>query len=87
MDLCGPYPVQGPRGERYFYSVLDDKSNFGFTFGLKQKSDAFLHYLSTEAFLERSNGVRRRIRAYRWENGSSFNIQGDSGSTDGRLRS
>ena len=34
MDLCGPYLVQGPHGERYFYNILDDKSNFGFTFGL-----------------------------------------------------
>ena len=31
MDLCGPYPTQAPRGERYFYNILDDKSNFGFT--------------------------------------------------------
>ena len=58
MDLCGPYPVQAPHGERYFYNILDDKSNFGFTFGLRQKSDAFSNYLVTEAFLERSNGVR-----------------------------
>ena len=58
MDLCGPYPVQGPKGERYFYNILDDKSNFGFTFGLRLKSDAFSHYRSTEAFLERSNDVR-----------------------------
>src|ERR1700678_2943715 len=57
MDLCGPYPVQGPRGEKYFFSILDNKSNWGFTFGLKLKSDAFSCYLSTEAFLERSNGV------------------------------
>ena len=58
MDLCGPYPVQGPRGERYFFNILDDKSNFGFTFGLRQKSDAFAHYLATEAFLEHSGSVR-----------------------------
>jgi hypothetical protein len=58
MDLCGPYPVQGPRGERYFYNILDDKSNFGFTFGLRLKSDAFSAYQTTEAFLERSNAIR-----------------------------
>ena len=57
MDLCGPYPIQAPRGEKYFFSVLDDKSNWGFTFGLKLKNDAFSHYLTTEAFLERSHGV------------------------------
>ena len=58
MDLCGPYPTQGPRGEKYFYNILDDKSNFGFTFGLQMKSDAFSHYQATEAFLECSSGVR-----------------------------
>ena len=57
MDLCGPYPVQGPRGEKYFFSILDDKSNWGFTYGLKLKSDAFSCYMTTEAFLERSNGA------------------------------
>ena len=57
MDLCGPFPVQAPRGEKYFFNILDDKSNWGFTFGLRLKSDAFSHYLSTEAFLEHSKGV------------------------------
>jgi hypothetical protein len=57
MDLCGPYPVQGPRGERHFYNILDDKSNFGFTFGLRNKNDAFSHYKSTESFIERATGV------------------------------
>jgi hypothetical protein len=41
MDLCGPYPVQGPCGEHYFYNILDDKSNFGFTFGLRHKRHFF----------------------------------------------
>ena len=57
MDLCGPYLVQGPHGEHYFYNILDDKSNFGFTVDLKQKSDAFSAYHTTEAFLERSDGM------------------------------
>ena len=57
MDICGPYPVQSPRGDKYFFSILDDKSNWGFTFSLKLKSDALPYYLTTEAFLERSNGV------------------------------
>ena len=57
MDLCGPFPIQGPHGEKYFYNILDDKSNWGFTFGLRLKSDAFPHYLKTEAFLERTTGL------------------------------
>ena len=49
-----PFPVQVPHGEKYFFSILDDKSNWGFTSGLKLKSDAFSSYLTTEAFLEQS---------------------------------
>ena len=57
MDLCGPFPVQAPRGEKYFFNILDDRLNWGFTFGLRLKSDAFQAYLTTEAFLERSNAA------------------------------
>lgn len=57
MDLCGPFPVQAPRGEKYFFNILDDNTNWGFTFGLRLKSDAFQSYLATEAFLERSNAA------------------------------
>ena len=57
MDLCGPFPVQAPHGEKYFFNILDDKSNWGFTCGLRLKSDAFSHYLKTEAFLERSSAA------------------------------
>ena len=57
MDLCGPFPVQAPRGKKYFFNILDDRSNWGFTFGLHHKNDAFSHYKATEALLERSGGV------------------------------
>jgi hypothetical protein len=57
MDLCGPFPVQGAHGEKYFFNILDDKSNWGFTFGLRLKSDAFNHFLKTEAFLEHSHNA------------------------------
>ena len=49
------FTTQGPHGEKYFFNVLDVHLNFGFTFGLKLKSDVFSHYQSTEAFLERSS--------------------------------
>jgi len=61
MDLCGPYPTQGPRGENHFYVILDDCSNVGFTFCLRKKSDAFLHYERTEAYLERSTGCKIKV--------------------------
>ena len=52
MDLCGPYPVQGPRGKKHFHVILDDCSNFGFLLCLQNKSNACGHYLATEAFIE-----------------------------------
>ena len=57
MDICGPYPVKAPGGNLYFYNILDDCSNFGFTTCLQQKSDAVSFYVTTESFIERSNGV------------------------------
>jgi len=63
MDLCGPYLTQGPRGEKHFYVILDDCSNVGFTFCLCKKSDAFIHYERTEAYVERSTGCK--IKAIR----------------------
>ena len=52
MDLYGPYPVKAPGGELYFYSILNDCSNFGFTVSLCKKSDSFAFYLTTESFIE-----------------------------------
>ena len=63
MDLCGPYPTQGPHGENHFYVILDDCLNVGFTFCLRKKSDAFVHYERTEAYIERSTGCK--IKAVR----------------------
>jgi hypothetical protein len=57
MDLCGPYPVQTPDGKRYFFVILDDHSNWGFTHLLRLKNDAYTSYCHTEAFLLRSFGT------------------------------
>ncbi|PPQ83175.1 hypothetical protein CVT26_015506, partial [Gymnopilus dilepis] len=63
MDLCGPWPVLSPTKDEHFASILDDRSNFAFTSGLKKRSDAYLHYKKTEAFLERASG--NKVRALR----------------------
>ena len=57
MDLCGPYPVQTPDGKRYFFAILDDHSNWGFTHLLRLKSEAYTSYCHSEAFLLRSFGT------------------------------
>jgi len=61
MDICGPYLVATQSGMKYFYAILDDSSNLGFTTLLRLRSDAFPFYHSTEAFIERSSS--RRIQA------------------------
>ena len=63
MDICGPYPVATSSGMKYFYVILDDCANFGFTTLLHLRSGAFAFYSSTEAYVERTAG--RPVRAVR----------------------
>jgi hypothetical protein len=58
MDTCGPFPTATPAGKRYFYVILDDRSNFGFTALLRERPEAVPFYKNTEAFLERKTGRR-----------------------------
>ena len=58
MDTCGPFPVATPSGKKYFNTVLDDCSNFGFTTLVAHKSEAVDFYLGTEAHIERISDQR-----------------------------
>ncbi|CAI7746762.1 unnamed protein product [Closterium sp. NIES-54] len=40
MDLVGPLPVQGHKGERYFLNIVDDWSRLMWAYPLKQKGHA-----------------------------------------------
>ncbi|CAI7773875.1 unnamed protein product, partial [Closterium sp. NIES-54] len=40
MDLVGPLPVQGHKGERYFQTIVDDWSRLMWAYPLKQKDHA-----------------------------------------------
>ncbi|CAI7899331.1 unnamed protein product, partial [Closterium sp. NIES-53] len=40
MDLVGPLPVQGHKGERYFRTIVDDWSRLMWAYPLKQKDHA-----------------------------------------------
>ncbi|CAI7817731.1 unnamed protein product [Closterium sp. NIES-54] len=40
MDLVGPLPVQGHKGERYFLTIVDDWSRLMWAYALKQKDHA-----------------------------------------------
>ncbi|CAI7883217.1 unnamed protein product [Closterium sp. NIES-53] len=64
MDLVGPLPVQGHKGERYFLTIVDDWSRLMWAYPLKQKD----HTASTIhddwlPFVEKQAGcVVKRIR-------------------------
>ena len=70
MDICGPYPVATPSGMKYFFVILDDCANFGFTTLLRLRSGAFSFYSSTEAYVERSTG--RPVREVRLDGALEF---------------
>ncbi|GJP51141.1 hypothetical protein CLOM_g10307 [Closterium sp. NIES-68] len=40
MDLVGPFPVRGSKGERYFLAIVDDWSRLMWAYPLKQKDHA-----------------------------------------------
>ncbi|KAJ3482340.1 hypothetical protein NLJ89_g12145 [Agrocybe chaxingu] len=67
LDICGPYPVKTPHSEQYFFSVLDDRSNFGFTALLKDRTAALAFFKSCEAFLSRTSG--RKVLTVRMDGG------------------
>jgi hypothetical protein len=76
MDTCGPFPTLTPQKTAYFWTILDDASNFGHTSLLATKSDAFPAYRSVEASWELKSG--RRVRTIRCD-GAKELIQGQFG--------
>ena len=76
LDICGPYPIETPGGNRYFFPILDDRSNFSFTALLHAWSDVFPFYQTTEAYLEHISGLR--VRAVRMD-GALELTSGDMG--------
>lgn len=57
IDICGPYSTQTPSRAKYFFTILDDFSNFGFTNLLAKKSDAYSQFLRVEAAMKRQQGA------------------------------
>ncbi|GLB34019.1 hypothetical protein LshimejAT787_0109030 [Lyophyllum shimeji] len=70
IDTCGPFPVSTPQKKRYFFSMLDDCSNWGVTDLMAHKNEAFLIYKSTEAAWELQSG--NPVRAVRCDGAKEF---------------
>ena len=73
IHTCGPFPTLTPKKEAYFTIFLDDKSNFGVTTLLTNKSGAFLAWKKVEASLELHSG--NRVKAVRLDGAKEF-VQG-----------
>ena len=76
MDICGPFPVQGPHLERYFAVILNDYSNDSTVQCLRNRDHAFRFYLSVEARWERQTG--KTVKALRVD-GAKELIEGRMG--------
>ncbi|GJP33789.1 hypothetical protein CLOM_g18299 [Closterium sp. NIES-68] len=71
MDLVGPFPVRGSKGERYFLTIVDDWSRLMWAYPLKQKD----HAASTIRddwlpFIERQSG--HPCKSIRTDRGGEF---------------
>ncbi|GJP67686.1 hypothetical protein CLOP_g24479 [Closterium sp. NIES-67] len=71
MDLVGPFPVRGSKGERYFLTIVDDWSRLMWAYPLKQKD----HAASTIRddwlpFVERQSG--HPCKSIRTDRGGGF---------------
>ena len=64
MDTCGPFPTLTLQKTSYFWTILDDPSNFGHTSLLAAKSDAFSAYRSIAASWELKSGCHVCIICY-----------------------
>ena len=56
LDVCGPFPTLSPQKTDSFIIILDDYSNWCTTGLLSKKSQAYDHYVATEARLELKTG-------------------------------
>ena len=75
-DICGPFPVATSTGYHYFFAILDDTSNLGFSALLRLRTDAFAFYRRTEAFIGCASG--RHIKATCMEGARELSV-GDTG--------
>src|SRR6202040_3736187 len=58
MDTCGPFSTMTPQKHRYFYVMLDDASNLGFTSNLTHKSFALSHFKKVKSLWEKQTGKK-----------------------------
>ncbi|GAX81736.1 hypothetical protein CEUSTIGMA_g9164.t1 [Chlamydomonas eustigma] len=70
IDLCGPLRAEGPDGEFYMLSVIDDGTRYGVVRFLPRKSDAADCTIELQKLFQTQMGVPTTIM--RFDNGKEF---------------
>lgn len=61
IDICGLFPVQGPRSEQYFIIALDDHSHDAVVECLRTRDQAFSFYVAVEVQWECQTGKKVKV--------------------------
>lgn len=69
-DLCGPMPVESPRGSRYFILFKDDCTGFRTVYFMRHKSEAFSKFKEYEALTYKQTG--NELKILRSDNGTEY---------------
>jgi hypothetical protein len=70
MDVCGPMDVPTPTGYRYFMVIVDDATRYTHVALLKEKSEAFDHFVEFKNRAEKY--LERYIKAIQSDPGGEF---------------
>ncbi|KAM1015922.1 hypothetical protein ACFX2A_046661 [Malus domestica] len=69
-DICGPFPVKTICGNKYFVNFIDDFSRLGYTFLIKEKSDALKCFIVYKTEVEKQLG--KVIKIVRSDRGGEY---------------
>ena len=58
VDICGPFPVQGPSHEQYFIIILDDYSNYGAVDCIVTRDQAAAFFIGVQRNWECQTGLK-----------------------------
>ena len=61
MDICGPFPVQGPSQKRYFIIALDDCSSYAAVDCIATRDQASVFFIAVQRNWERQTGKKLHI--------------------------
>jgi len=69
-DLCGPMPVQSPKGSRYILTFIDDASRYSYVYFLEKKNETFDTFVKFKTRVERETG--KQLKTLRSDGGGEY---------------